>query len=45
MFCHNDRIAAEQRIGEQNPLYQLAIDTGLMSVTSPTEINTQHEYT
>jgi len=45
MFHHNDRLVAEQRMGEQNPLYQLAIDTGLMSMTSPAQINTQHAYT
>ena len=44
-FRHNDRLVAEQGSGEQNPLYQLAIDTGLISVTSPVQINTQHKYT
>jgi len=44
-FHHNDRLVAGQGSGEQNPLYQSAIDTGLMSMTSPVLINTQHEYT
>ena len=44
-FHHNDILIAEQGAGEQNPLYQLAIDTGLMSGISPLPINTQKEYT
>jgi hypothetical protein len=43
MFHHNGRPVAEQGTGEQSPLYQLPIDTGLMSVTTPIQINTQHE--
>jgi len=44
-FHHNDRLVAGQGLGEQNPLYKSAIDTGLMSMTSPVQINTQHKYT
>jgi hypothetical protein len=44
-FHHNDRLVVEQGTGEPNPLRELAIDTGLMSMTSPVQINTQHEYT
>ena len=42
-FHHNDRLVAEQGSGEQNHLYKSAIDTGLMSMTSPIQIDTQHE--
>jgi hypothetical protein len=44
-FHLNDRLVEEQETGEQNPLYQLAIDTGLMSMTSPIQITTQQEHT
>jgi len=45
MFHQNDRLIVEQGSGEQNPLYQLAIDTGLISVTSTVQVNTEHTYT
>jgi len=33
-FHHNGNLITEQGTGEQNPLFQLAIDTMLMSATT-----------
>jgi len=33
-FRHNGNLITEQGTGEQNPLFQLAIDTMLMSTTT-----------
>jgi len=34
-FHHNENLITEQGTGEQNPLFQLAIDTMLTSATIP----------
>jgi hypothetical protein len=38
-FHHNGSLITEQGTGEQNPLFQLAIDTALTSSTTPKQIN------
>jgi hypothetical protein len=38
-FHHNGNLIKEQGTGEQNPSFQLAINTTLTSVTTPKQIN------
>ena len=39
-FHYNGNLITQQDTGEQNPLFQLVIDTVLTSATPPKQINT-----
>jgi hypothetical protein len=41
-FHHKGNLIPEQSQGEHNPLFQLAIDTDLNVIATPTPINTSH---